>query len=50
MPATESDTHGDSAFTHPDDVDVYFVGASALWPRLANAVPPPTPVSALLTS
>ena len=30
LPAAESDINGDSALTHPDDVDVYFVGASGL--------------------
>lgn len=28
--ATESNIHGDSALTHPDDVEVYFVGAPGL--------------------
>lgn len=35
-------------FTHSDDVDVYFVGAPDLRPRLANSVPP-MPISAPLS-
>lgn len=31
---TESDVHGSSRITDNEDIDVYFVGASGLWPCL----------------
>ena len=35
--AIPEDIEGDCRLTHPDDVDVYFVGASGLWPRVVAA-------------
>ena len=35
--AIPEDIEGDCRLTHPDDVDVYFVGASGLWPRVVTA-------------
>ena len=49
IPATESDIRGDSALTHPDDVDVYLVGAPGPCPRLGEAPPSSVP-SPLLSS
>ena len=34
QPATDFDTAKMGRLSHPDDVDVYFVGASGFWPRL----------------
>lgn len=32
--STSSDIDDDSRLTHPNDVDVYFFGASGLWPSM----------------
>ena len=49
IPATESDIRGESALTHPDDVDVYLVGVPGFCPRLGEAPPSSVP-SPLLSS
>ena len=34
QPPSSNDFSGDTRITDPDDMDVYFIGASRVWPRI----------------